>query len=204
MTIATISKWFFGVSSLLVAFATARVLFAPIALVMPDMAHYLPLIPWAVFAHIVFASIALALAPFQFWSGLRARRPWLHRSLGYGYVLSVMIAAFGSLALLPEFLGSGWAAIGFFLLALAWIACTALAVKAARAKDFVAHRVWMLRSAALTFGAVTLRLQLPLLFAAGYSLPGAYDLLAWDSWVPNLIVIELWLNAKRRTSRRAL
>lgn len=190
-------RWGVAISSLLVAIATARILFAPMALVMPALAHYLPEAPVALFAHIVFASLALGLMPLQFWSGLRAMRPRLHRWIGYGYVSCVVISGLGALALLPEFLGTRFAALGLFLLALIWIFCTARAVFAARSGDFVAHRRWMIRSAALSFAAVTLRLQLPLVFAAGYDLPGAYSLLAWDSWLPNLLVAEIYLKTKK-------
>jgi uncharacterized membrane protein len=204
MSIPRIAYGALAVSSVLVALSTVRVVFAPLALVMPAMAHYLPEIPGPLFAHIIFGPLALALMPFQFWSGLRSKRPALHRGLGYGYVISVLIAALAALALLPRFLGTGFGALGFLLLALVWIGCTGQAVLAARKGDYAAHRLWMIRSAALTFGAVTLRLQLPVLFAAGYTLPTAYDLLAWDSWLPNLILVELWHNAKRRTLRRAV
>lgn len=204
MPVSIFARWGGAVICVVVALMTTRILFAPIGLVMPDIAYYLPTNAVGAFGHIIFAPIALALMPFQFWTGLRTKRPKLHRFLGYGYVISVVLAALASLWLLPDFRGTRFAATGFFFLAIFWIACTGLAVQAARRRDFTAHQRWMLRSAALTFGAVTLRLQLPILFLAGYSLPGGYDLLAWDAWVPNLIVIEIWLKAKRRALRHAL
>ena len=50
----------------------------------------------------------------------------------------------------------------------------------------------MIRSAALTFSAVTLRLELPLLVASGLELPTAYATMAWLGWVPNLLAAE-WI-----------
>ena len=65
----------------------------------------------------------------------------------------------------------------------------------------------MIRSFALTFGAVTLRLQLPL---AGYLgatgvIPSdfvwSYQYIAWLAWVPNLIVAELFIATLRKPRR---
>jgi hypothetical protein len=49
----------------------------------------------------------------------------------------------------------------------------------------------MLRRYALIFGAVTLRIWLPLLIAAygGQFIP-AYRWVAWLSWVPNVLFVE--------------
>ncbi len=57
-------------------------------------------------------------------------------------------------------------------------------------------RVWMIRSYALTFAAVTLRIWLPLSQVAGLPFAQAYPAIAWFCWVPNLIVVE-WLILRR-------
>ena len=53
------------------------------------------------------------------------------------------------------------------------------------------HREWVLRNYALIFGAVTLRIWLPILIIAyqGEFLP-AYRWVAWLAWVPNLLWVE--------------
>jgi hypothetical protein len=55
------------------------------------------------------------------------------------------------------------------------------------------HRRWMVRSFALTFAAVTLRLQLPLAAAAPIDSLDAYRAIAWLCWVPNLLAVEAFL-----------
>jgi hypothetical protein len=60
------------------------------------------------------------------------------------------------------------------------------------------HRAWMLRSYALTFAAVTLRIWLPLSQIAGIPFQEAYAAIAWLCWVPNLVVVE-WFILRRRT-----
>jgi hypothetical protein len=56
----------------------------------------------------------------------------------------------------------------------------------------------MTRSYALIFAAVTLRLLLGLYQGAfGIEEEQAYQLVAWTSWIPNLIVAEI-INGRRR------
>jgi hypothetical protein len=55
----------------------------------------------------------------------------------------------------------------------------------------------MLRSYALVFAAVTLRIELPLLVMAFGEFTPAYQAVAWVSWVPNLLWAEWYV---RRTA----
>jgi hypothetical protein len=62
----------------------------------------------------------------------------------------------------------------------------------------------MLRSYALTFAAVTLRLYLPLAVIAsihGYDFMVAYRFIAWFAWVPNAIFAELFIRRGREFSK---
>jgi len=49
---------------------------------------------------------------------------------------------------------------------------------------------WMIRSYALTLGAVTLRIYIPLFLMQGVPFEQAYPAIAWLAWVPNLIIAE--------------
>jgi hypothetical protein len=82
---------------------------------------------------------------------------------------------------------------GFGGLAVALLSTTAIGLAKIRARDVTAHRQWMLRSYALIFGAVTLRLEAPFLAQAFGDFESAYRAIAWISWVPNLIVAEVYL-----------
>ncbi len=55
----------------------------------------------------------------------------------------------------------------------------------------------MIRSYALTFAAVTLRIYLPLSQIAGMPFDPAYQTISWLCWVPNLIVAE-WIILRQR------
>ena len=55
----------------------------------------------------------------------------------------------------------------------------------------------MIRSFALTFAAVTLRLYIPASQMAGIPFDTAYPVIAWLCWVPNLLVAELFVRDLR-------
>ena len=153
------------------------------------------------YLHIAGAASALLVMPFQFLPRLRARIAGLHRWVGRIYVLGCtaggiggFVVAFGSSAGLPV-------AVGFGLLAPLWVGTTILGWRMAVARRFVEHRAWMIRSAALTFAAVTLRLYLPILQLSGLDPLFAYRLTAFISWIPNLIMAEFYLRGHLRIGR---
>ena len=183
----------FWLLCLLVAVVSLRFLVAPLAVVMGHMVHYLPTAPVALYAHLIGAPLALALAPFQLWHGLRRKRPRLHRMLGYAYVSAVVLSGVGALAMLPQFQGTSFAAAGFAVLGVLWIGITLRGVVLARGGQMAAHRRMMLRSVALSFAAVTLRLIMAPLMADGWTGLETYQITAWGAWVPNLIAVEIYL-----------
>ena len=49
----------------------------------------------------------------------------------------------------------------------------------------------MTRSFALTYAAVMLRIYLPVAMIVGLEFARAYPVIAWLSWLPNLVVAQL-------------
>jgi hypothetical protein len=92
--------------------------------------------------------------------------------------------------------------VGFATLAVFWLFSGTRAYLAIRRGNVQEHRRWMLRNYALTFGAATLRIQLPLLLMSGVGFPVAYTLVAWISWVPNWLAVEAWLRTRKVTVAR--
>ena len=173
-------------------------LLPPGAAVHPDMrasfeAHHAGIL----YAHVFVSAIALALGPFQFWAGLRAARPALHRWSGRLYLGSVAVGGVAGLLAAFGAFGGPVARLGFACLAAAWLFSAFKAYEAIRARDIALHRRWMVRNFALTFAAVTLRLWLPALFVAGVPMSIAYPIIAWLCWLPNLAVAELAFNSGR-------
>ncbi len=145
--------------------------------------------------HIGGAIVALVLMPLQLAKSLRRRLPRVHRALGVLYVVGVLVGGLAGLALATTAHGGVVAGLGFTGLALAWLATTAAAVQAIARGDIPGHRRWMIRSASLTFAAVTLRLYLGVASATGLPFDPSYVTIAWLCWVPNLL---LALHATRR------
>jgi uncharacterized membrane protein len=156
----------------------------------PDMRLVFETHPAGIYWHVFPSLLALTLGPFQFWAVLRQGRPALHRFLGRVYLLGVLAGGVGGLYMAQFAFGGAPTRIGFALLASLWLLFAFLAYRAIRARDIRRHRAWMVRTFALTFAAVTLRLYLGLAFALGMSFEQFYPWLAWLSWVPNLLVAE--------------
>lgn len=144
------------------------------------------------FAHVGLGGIALLSGWSQFFKNIRNKYLKLHRGLGMVYVLAVLLSGLSSLYIAYYTAGGMVAILGFEALGLLWLFTTAKAYQAIKAKKLDAHENWMIRSYALTFAAVTLRLWLPL-FMGIFHMPfvEAYQIIAWLCWVPNLMVAEL-------------
>ena len=147
--------------------------------------------PWLA-VHAAGAATALLVGGFQFLPALRRRRS-IHRWLGRIYATGCIVGGLAGLRLAFGTTAGVFAGVGFGLLALLWIHATTQAWRFARAGRFEEHRRWMIRSFAMTFAAVTLRLYLPIAPMLGYDFMVGYRLTAWVSWIPNLILVELWM-----------
>jgi len=109
------------------------------------------------FPHAICGIVALLIGPLQFSSRLRRRNLALHRTLGRIYVYAVFIAASIAVYLV-------WGrptAVAILVQAGTWVVCTLAALLTARNRHIVQHRQWMIRSYAMTFTFMTLRLLNP-------------------------------------------
>ncbi len=148
--------------------------------------------PLRTLTHMLVAPVALLIGPFQFLPGLRSRYRQLHRWSGRVYVAACVIAGTAGLATAFEATGGPVAGFGFGLLAVLWIGVTLAAWRAAVQRRFERHRLLMRFSYAMTFAAVTLRLQIPIGFGLGYESYAAMSpWLAYTSWIPNVIAVAI-------------
>jgi uncharacterized membrane protein len=167
-----------------------------------DVVNFLP---WrlAFYVHITGGLIALAVGPFQFLEKFRAKHLKLHRLLGKIYVTAILCLG-GPAGFFMAFFANGgpWADLGFIFMAFCWIGTTWLGLRAIMKKDLMNHIRWMIRSYALCFAAVTLRILTPMLSLV-FHIKLAYILIAvaWLSWMINLAVAELiiFLKYRKRT-----
>lgn len=153
-------------------------------------------VPWLAL-HAAAAATALLVGPLQFRSQLRARWPKVHRVLGRVYVTGCLVGGATGLVLASGMTTGPIAGVGFGALAVVWFYATAQAWRLAVRRDLAVHREWMIRSFALTFAAVTVRLYLPLSQALPIGIDDAYRAIAFVSWVPNLIAAELYIRHGR-------
>ena len=143
--------------------------------------------------HVLGAGLALLIGGFQFSGRIRQKFINLHRWLGRTYLSAALVGGIGGFAIALNADGGLVAKFGFAMLAVVWLYSSGQAYTAIRAKDIATHREWMMRSFALAFAAVTLRIYLGVLQALGFSFSEAYPVTAWLSWVPNLLLVEWWL-----------
>lgn len=150
-------------------------------------------------AHVVFGGIALLAGPWQLMPRLRARHPRLHRATGYVYVGAVAVGGCAGLVMAPNAWGGLVGQVGFTGLAVAWLGTTAIGLHRIVAGDRAGHRIWITRSFALAFAAVSLRLQQLIFGLVGVPPEVSYAIVAWSSWVPNLLVVHAML-ARRNSA----
>ena len=182
-----------------VAIFSYRLLLPGQPIVSPDILGNLFARPWLA-VHALGSATALLVGMFQFLPAVRRARG-LHRWLGRIYAAGCIVGGAAGLVMSFGSTAGPIAGLGFGLLAVCWIYATTQAWRFARARRFDEHRRWMIRSFAMTFAAVTLRLYLPVAPMLGFDFMDGYRLTAWVSWIPNLIVVELWM--RRRAVFRA-
>lgn len=158
--------------------------------------------PLPVLAHVIGATIFVALGALQFSANLRSRRPAWHRIAGRVAVAAALLAAVSGVWLACDALASdGVLLFAFRLLAAAGMGVfIVLGLVAIRRRRLPRHRAWMIRSYAIGLGAATQVFTL----GFGEALFGASQLtvalLNGAGWAINLAVAE-W--AIRRMPRRA-
>lgn len=162
----------------------------------PVIEHHLSERPLAMYMHFGFGLAALAVGPYQFLSRVRTSMPTLHRWIGRFYVAFCLLGGIGGGLMAPHSVAGPVAVWGFGLLAIAWLYTTSMGYITARNRDFKNHRRWMVRSYALTYGAVMLRIYLPLSQVLQIDFMIAYPVIAWIGWVPNLMVVEWYMRRK--------
>ena len=140
------------------------------------------------YAHIFGGGIALLTGWSQFKRSWRKRFVSKHRLIGKIYLMVILIFSAPAGLIIAYFAtGSIPSQFGFSFLAILWWFTTFQAFRYIRSGEVEQHKTWMIRSYALTFAAVTLRIYLPLFTGAfGWEFEPSYQAISWLCWVPNL------------------
>ncbi len=147
-------------------------------------------------SHLLFALPVVLGAPLQFIAPLRRRAPQWHRAIGKCYVIGASGAAVLAIylgAIVGEYEGSR---LSIALTGLLWLFFTLAAWRLAVAKNFAAHREFMIRSYTMALVLVWLRLMydwqdLLFFYVTNPDLRDATR--EWASWVVPLLAVEMWL-----------
>jgi uncharacterized membrane protein len=183
--------WLLALLSVGLALFSYRYLLA-IGPMSPDILRNLFARPW-LDVHIAGAATALLLCPLQLLPSVRRRWPAIHRWIGRTYVVGCLVGGAGGLVVAFGSTAGPIATAGFASLAVVWLIANLQGWRYALARNFPRHRAWMIRSSALTFGAVTLRLYLPLFPVIGVDFMDGYRAVSFLSWIPNLVLAELYV-----------
>ena len=121
---------------------------------------------WAFYVHISTSLVTLLCGFTQFSRTILRQYTTLHRFVGTAYVFIILGFSAPSGFIMAFYANGGWRCqAAFLLLSVFWWVHTFLAYYFARQHNYAKHAAYMLRSYALTWSAVTLRL---LQFAFGY------------------------------------
>ncbi len=151
--------------------------------------------------HIIGAMFPIIIGPFQFLpQSVTKRYLKLHRWLGKTYMLGILLGGLGGLYMAFLAYGGFIARLGLANLAILWLFSGYMAYKHIRNRKIQLHRRWMIRNYALTFAAVTLRLWQVVFELIGVEFTQAYIIVAWLSWIPNLMVAE-WIVSQMQLKR---
>jgi uncharacterized membrane protein len=149
---------------------------------------YLP----AFYCHIFGSSIILLVGFFQFSKKVYNNRP-LHKALGKLYVFGVLFFAAPGAYIMTLFINRGPAVFAsFFIQNTLWVIFTLSAWLLVMNGKIDEHIRMMRRSYGLAFAAVTLRFYIWLftIFGQGVNFPNNYIIIAFLSWIPNLLLVE--------------
>lgn len=147
----------------------------------------------AFYCHIFASSIILLVGFFQFSKKVYNNRQ-LHKALGKIYVFGILFIAAPGAYVMTLFVNRGNGVFASFMLQnTLWVASTLAAFLLIKNGRVDEHVKMMRRSYGLAFGAVTLRFYILLfhVFGNGVNFNNNYIIIAFLSWVPNLILVEL-------------
>ncbi len=144
----------------------------------------------------VYSAIFSLLAGFtQFNTKLLKNNPVIHITIGKLYVFSVLFLAAPSGFFIGLYANGGfYSKVSFVTLSFLWFYFTLKGFLMVKSKKINLHKKFMLRSFALAFSAITLRLwKVILVYLFHLSPMDTYQIIAWLGWIPNILLIEYYI-----------
>jgi len=166
----------------------------------------------AIGLHFAAGGLILVLGCVQLVSRLRQHHPAVHRVLGRVYVGAALLAGLGGLGSIAVkgTVGGAVMDVGFALYGVLTVAAAVQTYRFARARRTDAHRAWALRLFVLALGSWLYRMDygfwLLLTDGLGHTddFRGPFDrVMAFAFYLPNLLVVELYLRVRRLPASRS-
>ena len=201
-TSTSANKWFkkigFGLLTFFAIIIGSYALVMPLLVPMfaqqsPVHANFLLQSQTLLYFHFIGAGLALLISPIQFYLYKGFKKS--HRLLGRVYGLSVLFGAIGALNMAQTAYGGLISTLGLSVLSILWLAFTGIAIYFAINKNIKAHKRWIIRSVALTYAAVTLRLISPFIGMVFDDIATS-QIVYWLSWIINWMIAEIWIAKK--------
>lgn len=153
-------------------------------------------LPWIFPVHMAAGGLSLILTPLAI---VLSRKPARHRPVAIAAAAAVVVAAISAIPVSLASLATGAARAGFLVQALVWISLLAAGVRAILRGDRRRHRDTMILTAAVTSGAIVLRLML---LATAWLIPygdfdAAYSIIVWASWLTPLAAAAIFIRQTR-------
>ena len=156
------------------------------------------------YSHIISGLAYTVLAPFQLSRRMRRRNLGLHRRMGRFIVAAGLVSAATGLAFGVQYPWGGWAERSASVVFGIYMGVALLlAVRAARGRDMVTHRRWMIRAFAVALGVAMIRVILIFgeVVLGAFEFDEAFGWAFWGGFLLNAVVAELWLQRWPRSPR---
>ncbi len=155
-------RWIWGYTLLLALIGTAAVAHRMAALGDGAFAQH----PLLTIAHILPGLLYLLLAPLQFWPGLRARRPRLHRWMGRVVVADGAVVGITAVVMSPRMaIGGAVESAATMTFGLLFLFALGRAFVEIRRGRVARHREWMIRAFAIGSAVAFIRPIVGVFFA---------------------------------------
>jgi hypothetical protein len=146
----------------------------------------------AFYLHIAAGPLSLLLGTLLIAERFRRIAPAWHRRLGRFQAVCILFFVVPSGLWMAWYAATGAvAAAGLGSLAIATAVCAAMGWRAAVARRFAGHRLWMWRTYLLLCSAVIIRMVGGMATICHFDALWLYPLSTWASWLAPLLIVEL-------------
>lgn len=170
----------------------------------PRNQHHMPDQKLFLFLHFGASLMLFLLIPLQVFKSVRSRLWSAHRYIGMAILIFLVPAAVGGISLASTIQLDTLGKLGFGLGGAFWLISAYVAYYHALQGNRRLHQAWAEIFAAVTLGAIAIRLEYPLYRELGIDKDTSYTFAVWSAWFGSLAIVLLWQWQRRLwTNRKA-